>query len=299
MNQPEFGKKVVERRKELGFTQEEVAEKCKITVRTIQRIEAGLVNPRMYTIKMLTDFLDFEKGVYYKEKVENLREFYEHLAIYVIVNFFIYLTDILNPSKDFELHKISILWGVFLLFHAAAVFFEIFFGADWEEKKIKQLINKTNLFRTIRNAVLSKRALTKFSSKLVTISVIAILLAWYLFVGYHNHQVTIYKGDISVNIKSGDSKFEFSPSQKRAKEMNEYAINEYRMSSELGKPFKINGHGIIRSKQTINLPDSVSEYRFAVNNHDFILKGNNLYHGKNNWYLLPNEPLIINADKIN
>ena len=54
MNQPEFGKKVAERRKELGFTQEEVAEKCKITVRTIQRIEAGLVNPRMYTIKMLT-----------------------------------------------------------------------------------------------------------------------------------------------------------------------------------------------------------------------------------------------------
>ena len=64
MNQPEFGKKVAERGKELGFTQEEVAEKCKITVRTIQRIEAGLVNPRMYTIKMLTDFLDFEKGVH-------------------------------------------------------------------------------------------------------------------------------------------------------------------------------------------------------------------------------------------
>ena len=236
--------------------------------------------------------------MYYKEKVENLREFYEHLTIYTIVNFFIYLTDILNPSKAFELHKISILWGVFILFHAAATFFEIFFGADWEEKKIKQLINKTNLFRTIRNAVLSKRALPKFSSKLVTIAVIAILLAWYLFVGYHNHQVIIYKGDISVTIKSGDSKFEFSPSQKRAKEMNEYAINEYKMSSVLGKPFKINGHGIIRSKQTINLPDSVSEYRFAVNNHDFILKGNNLYQGKNNWYLLPNDPLKINADKI-
>jgi transcriptional regulator with XRE-family HTH domain len=48
-----FGIKLVEIRKAKGLTQEEVAEKCKITVRTIQRIESGIVNPRAFTIKII------------------------------------------------------------------------------------------------------------------------------------------------------------------------------------------------------------------------------------------------------
>ncbi|MBP8759699.1 MAG: helix-turn-helix transcriptional regulator, partial [Parabacteroides sp.] len=38
-----------------GLTQEEVAEKCGITIRTIQRIESGLVEPRVYTIKIISE----------------------------------------------------------------------------------------------------------------------------------------------------------------------------------------------------------------------------------------------------
>lgn len=57
MEQPDFGKKLVEIRKVNGLTQDELAEKCKITVRTIQRIESGLVKPRAYTIKVLSDYL--------------------------------------------------------------------------------------------------------------------------------------------------------------------------------------------------------------------------------------------------
>jgi transcriptional regulator with XRE-family HTH domain len=55
-----FGKKLVEVRKAKGLTQEEVAEKCKITVRTIQRIESGIVNPRAFTIKIISDALGFD-----------------------------------------------------------------------------------------------------------------------------------------------------------------------------------------------------------------------------------------------
>jgi len=188
MKQPDFGKKIAERRKELGLTQEDVANNCKINVRTVQRIEAGEVNPQMYTIKMLADTLDFEKGIFYKEKVQKLKEFYEHLAIYLIVNFTIIIT-------------------------------------------------------------------------------------------------------------SSNSNFEFSPLNKHTKEINEYAINKYEISSIFGKPFNINGHGIIQSIQ-INLPDSISEYIFSINNQGFSLVGNNLFRGRNNWYLQPNDPLEINADLI-
>jgi transcriptional regulator with XRE-family HTH domain len=60
MEKLDFGKKLIDVRKAKGLTQEEVAEKCKITVRTIQRVESGLVQPRAYTIKTISDVLGFD-----------------------------------------------------------------------------------------------------------------------------------------------------------------------------------------------------------------------------------------------
>ncbi len=60
MNQPELGKKITELRKEKGLTQEELVERCNISVRTLQRIEAGEVTPRSYTIKTILAALDYD-----------------------------------------------------------------------------------------------------------------------------------------------------------------------------------------------------------------------------------------------
>ena len=60
MKLPAFGKKLVEIRKAKGLTQEELAEKCNISVRTIQRIESGLVKPRAFTIKTISSTLGFD-----------------------------------------------------------------------------------------------------------------------------------------------------------------------------------------------------------------------------------------------
>lgn len=60
MKQPELGKKISELRKAKGLTQEELVEKCNLNVRTIQRIEAGEVTPRSYTIKALFEALDYK-----------------------------------------------------------------------------------------------------------------------------------------------------------------------------------------------------------------------------------------------
>ncbi len=45
-------------RKKKGMTQEDLADKSNVTVRTIQRIESGESQPRMYTIKLLAKALD-------------------------------------------------------------------------------------------------------------------------------------------------------------------------------------------------------------------------------------------------
>ena len=60
MNQPDLGLKVTELRQTKGFTQEQLAEKCEVSPRTIQRIESGEVDPRAYTLQCLSEALDFD-----------------------------------------------------------------------------------------------------------------------------------------------------------------------------------------------------------------------------------------------
>lgn len=60
MKQPELGKKIAELRKAKGLTQEELVQKCNLSVRTLQRIESGEVTPRSYTIRIIFAALDFD-----------------------------------------------------------------------------------------------------------------------------------------------------------------------------------------------------------------------------------------------
>jgi uncharacterized Tic20 family protein len=60
MNQPELGLKVSELRQQKGLTQEQLAERCEVSPRTIQRIESGEVDPRAYTLHCLAAVLEFE-----------------------------------------------------------------------------------------------------------------------------------------------------------------------------------------------------------------------------------------------
>lgn len=57
MQQPELGRRLSALRKEKNLTQEELVEKSHVSVRTIQRIEAGEVLPRLITVKILLEAL--------------------------------------------------------------------------------------------------------------------------------------------------------------------------------------------------------------------------------------------------
>ena len=57
MNQNELGMLIAQQRKRKGMTQVELANKCFITSRSLQRIEAGEVLPRSYTLQKISDVL--------------------------------------------------------------------------------------------------------------------------------------------------------------------------------------------------------------------------------------------------
>src|SRR5512136_1722844 len=62
MNQPDLGLKVSELRQQKGLTQEQLAERCEVSPRTIQRIESGEVDPRAFTLHTLGEVLGFDFG---------------------------------------------------------------------------------------------------------------------------------------------------------------------------------------------------------------------------------------------
>ena len=55
-----LGEKISSQRKTKGFSQELLAEKCGVSLRTIQRIENNKSKPRPYTLKVIADALNMQ-----------------------------------------------------------------------------------------------------------------------------------------------------------------------------------------------------------------------------------------------
>ncbi|PWG04843.1 hypothetical protein DIS07_10245 [Polaribacter aquimarinus] len=111
MKQPELGQKILELRKQKGYTQEELVEQCNINVRTIQRIEAGDVSPRSYTIKAILEVLGFDyeevfQKKYFPGKFDTFlgidkNKIYKQLNIAMIFGFVYFLSGFFEIGADF------------------------------------------------------------------------------------------------------------------------------------------------------------------------------------------------------
>lgn len=78
-----------------------------------------------------------------KKRVDELKVFYMHLGIYIIfIPVFIYLNFLSQAGFPWAIFPI-LGWGFGLASHAAETFnYNPFFGKDWEEKKIREFMDK-------------------------------------------------------------------------------------------------------------------------------------------------------------
>lgn len=131
MKQPALGKRISELRKEKGLTQEELVEQCNINVRTIQRIEAGEVNPRSYTIKTILNVLGVD---YIEDEQEEKTTFtsnekrWLNLAwifgiVYFVIGFIETAADFYQFTGDESLLNTSIYVGIKIVSSISFVFF--------------------------------------------------------------------------------------------------------------------------------------------------------------------------------
>jgi hypothetical protein len=78
-----------------------------------------------------------------KERVADLRGFYTHLTVYVIVNIGLFLINMIaSPGSLWFLWPLMG-WGIAVALHALRVFGSGgLSGADWEERKIREIMEK-------------------------------------------------------------------------------------------------------------------------------------------------------------
>ncbi len=103
---------------------------------------------------MERDFTQEQNYIRAKKRVKDIKAFYIHLVVYVIVNLFISGVIIFglmssgysfaDAFTNFGVYSTWLFWGIGMFFHWMGVFGfrSIGFSKDWEDRKIKELMEK-------------------------------------------------------------------------------------------------------------------------------------------------------------
>jgi hypothetical protein len=101
---------------------------------------------------MKNDKSEYEKYQEAKKQVEEIKGFYSHLTVYILVMcLLVYINLKYTPEHLWFLYSMTG-WGLGVLGHASKVFgWTPFFGKDWEKRKIQQFMeeekNKSSKFQ--------------------------------------------------------------------------------------------------------------------------------------------------------
>jgi hypothetical protein len=92
-----------------------------------------------------------EQNLRYREaekRVKKIKGFYIHAMVYFFVNIFIIASKAIDQDPEevfweWDLLALPLFWGIGLAAHGLSVFLPAFIlGKDWEDKKIKELMDK-------------------------------------------------------------------------------------------------------------------------------------------------------------
>lgn len=145
-----------------GWSQQQLADASGLSVRTVQRIEAG-EPASTESLKSLAavfevDFLTLnpepamnttslnpaeqqEKDAF--DQVRKLRGFYLHLMKYVVVNLGLLAINLIFSPHTLWFYWVMLGWGLGLLSHAFRVFQPVrVLGPDWEKREVEKRLGR-------------------------------------------------------------------------------------------------------------------------------------------------------------
>ncbi|MCU0631903.1 MAG: 2TM domain-containing protein [Methanolinea sp.] len=78
-----------------------------------------------------------------KKRLDEVKGFYSHLSIFLIINVILILINVLTSPGQWWFYWVTIFWGIGLIFHASQVFGKgKILSSEWEEKKIQQYMEE-------------------------------------------------------------------------------------------------------------------------------------------------------------
>lgn len=86
-----------------------------------------------------------EAARYYEaqKRVKKIREFYEHLTVYVLTNPIVIVVNVMTSPGYLWCLWCLLGWGAAVALHGMKVFrFPAFFNKKWEERKIREILEK-------------------------------------------------------------------------------------------------------------------------------------------------------------
>jgi uncharacterized membrane protein YhaH (DUF805 family) len=81
-----------------------------------------------------------------KKRVKQLKAFYNHLLIYIVINALLFAINFVVSPGAWWFYWITIFWGIGVLWQGLAIVSRRrFLGKDWEDKKIKEYMEKEEM----------------------------------------------------------------------------------------------------------------------------------------------------------
>ena len=78
-----------------------------------------------------------------KKRVDEIKGFYSHFMVYIFVNAALCLINLLTDPQHLWFYWPLFGWGIGIVAHAFSTFGVFgYFGRDWEERKIKEIMEK-------------------------------------------------------------------------------------------------------------------------------------------------------------
>ena len=77
-----------------------------------------------------------------RERVEEIKGFYQHLTVYLVVNAILFLIDIFSGGGTW-FYWVLLGWGIAVAFHASSTFDILpWTSKEWEERKVREIMAK-------------------------------------------------------------------------------------------------------------------------------------------------------------
>ena len=78
-----------------------------------------------------------------KKRVQDEKGFYVHVGVYLLVNLFLFLVNIITSPHSLWFYWVLLPWGIGVAANAFAVFgADRVLGPEWEERRMKEIMEK-------------------------------------------------------------------------------------------------------------------------------------------------------------